>query len=160
MKKVYQQGYYKPLNIEKCKNTKPMNFKSKLELKIMGYLDRNKCVTSWSYESIRIPYISPVDGCGHIYFTDFLIHVDTGTERYTAIIEAKASCFVPSPANLKIVKGRRATPSKAKMVNELIVNDAKFTSCINYCKKRGWKFFIMTEKSEFEWFVGMGLNLK
>ena len=147
MKRVYKQGFYTPLNLNKCQNTRPLNFKSKLELKLMGYFDRTPNVVKWSYESVLIPYISPLDGCGHTYHTDFIIHVDSGDDnRYTAIVEAKASCFVPTTNNFAIIKKRRNTPSKSKMLNELIVNKAKFDSAEEYCKKRGWRFVVITEK--------------
>ena len=47
------------------------------ERKFCKYLDENLNVIRWSFESIKIPYISPVDKKIHMYLPDFIVEAKT-----------------------------------------------------------------------------------
>ena len=56
---------------KKCKKTNP-RFLSSLELQLHFYLNNNKNVEWYDYESLAIPY-KKQDGTNHLYFPDFLV---------------------------------------------------------------------------------------
>ena len=74
MKKQYFQGFFKPKNYEKYKgNPTNIKYKSSWELKYLMQLDKDPDVLSYSYETIIVPYLSPIDGKKHRYYVDFYI---------------------------------------------------------------------------------------
>jgi len=119
-------------------------FRSMLERKVMGYLDKNPNIISWSSEEIVIPYISPIDGKKHRYFPDFLIEIRTKDNIIQKLlIEVKPQKFCQPP---------KQTPTKVntkRYINEVLEwgkNSAKWKAANSVCQKMGWTFKILTEK--------------
>jgi hypothetical protein len=139
----YTQGYFKPRNPKKYKGD-PTNivYRSSWELRLMTHFDQHQDVVWWKSEETIIPYRSPVDGKVHRYFPDFLINTKNrqGLSE-TMLIEVKPKAQTVEPK-------KQSTVTK-RYLNEVFtwgVNSAKWAAAEEYCKDKGWKFVIMTEK--------------
>jgi hypothetical protein len=140
------QGFFKPRNIKKYKgNIDSIRYLSSWELSYMIYLDDNKDIIEWSSESTPINYISPLDLKRHTYLPDFkTVTINKNGERITTIIEIKPlkQCSPP-------VKKKKITKKYITEVRTWGINEAKFKAAEAYCKKKGWKFKIITEVDLF-----------
>lgn len=117
-------------------------YRSKIELRLMKYLDSHPSILAWSSEETIIPYVSPLDKKVHRYFVDFKIRrkMKDGTID-TCLIETKWSTATVAPKPPKKKNRRYFTEQK-----NWIVNQAKWEAAQAHCKKRGWSWLIMTEK--------------
>jgi hypothetical protein len=141
------KGYFKPKNISKYRGN-PLNIRylSGWELKFMFYLDDNKDILEWSSEETPINYISPIDGRRHIYLPDFkIVTLNKKGERVITIIEIKPLKETKPP-----VKKKRITKTYLTEVRTWGINEAKFEAAKAFCKKRGWRWKILTEKDLFK----------
>lgn len=143
MYKATYKGRYKVQNISKY-NGDPNNviYRSSWELKFMKWCDTNTSVTEWGSEIVVIPYKSPIDLKIHRYFVDFFIKVKQADGKIVKyLIEIKPERFTkPPPIPQKKTK---------RFINEVFqygVNEAKWKSADEFCKDRGFKFLILTEK--------------
>ena len=140
----YNQGFFKPLNPSKYKGD-PTNivYRSGWELRLMSRFDTHPEVVWWSSEEKCIPYRSPVDGRVHRYFPDFIINTRNkkSGKTETVMIEVKPFAQTQEPKKQnKITK---------KYINEVYtwgVNKSKWEAAEEYCRDRGWRFTVMTEK--------------
>ena len=108
----------------------------------MLYLDENSSVVEWSTEEIVIPYLSPVDNKLHRYFPDFFVRLRNKQGLIeSTIIEVKPASQTKPPKPQK-----RATRRYITEVMTWGVNEAKWKAADEYCKDRGWKFVVVTEK--------------
>lgn len=137
------KGYFKAKYPKKYKGN-PTNiiYRSSYELKLMMYLDRNSNVLQWASEEFYVPYKSPIDGKVHRYFPDFWVKKRNNkgiTE--TIVIEVKPKKFTMPPTP-------KSKVSKQYLyeVKEWGRNQAKWEAANKYCKHKGWKFLIVTEK--------------
>lgn len=142
----YRQGFFKPLNPQKYKGD-PTNivYRSGWELRLMSHFDTHPDVIWWSSEERIIPYRSPVDGRVHRYFPDFVIgtkNVQGKTE--TIMIEVK-----PAKETVEPAKQKSASKKYLREVFTWGVNKAKWTAAEEFCKDRGWRFMVMTEREIF-----------
>lgn len=139
----YHQGYFKPRNPQKYKGD-PTNivYRSSWECRLMSYFDDRQNVIWWKSEETIIPYRSPIDGKMHRYFPDFLINTRNKQGLIeTVLIEVKPKAQTTEPKKQKIITKR--------YLNEVFAwgtNSAKWQAAEEYCKDKGWKFIIMTEK--------------
>jgi len=137
------KGKFQPRNPQKYLGD-PTNiiYRSRWELKFMGWLDDHPGVLQWGSEELIIPYRSPIDNRIHRYFPDFIIKKKTPDGRVdTVIVEIKPSAQTKPPA---VQTGK---PNK-RYINEVAtwgINSSKWNAATNYCKDRGWKFEIITE---------------
>lgn len=143
MYKQTYQGRYPVANPSKYRgDSTNVIYRSLWELKFMKYCDNNPNVLSWGSEEVVIPYLSPVDGKIHRYFVDFYMEVKDATGKVTHyLIEIKPARFTQPPVN----PGRK-TKGYIQEVMQYGVNQAKWKSAEQVCKKRGWKFEILTER--------------
>ena len=115
------------------------------EIKYCKYLDENKNIVRWSFEPIKIPYLSPVDNQAHFYIPDFLIEKKTKEGKVeTILVEIK-----PEKQTKKPEMGKK---SKKSFINESLVyeiNKEKWKSAENFCKNNQIKFCILTERDLF-----------
>jgi len=111
----------------------------------MIYLDEHKDILRWASEEFCIPYKSPIDGRVHRYFPDFWIKRKTGG---CVLIEVKPykQTRPPDIKNKNKTKTGRISRRYLNEVKTWGVNEAKWKAANEYCKDRGWKFKIMTEK--------------
>jgi hypothetical protein len=114
----------------------------------MVYLDNNPSVLKWGSEEIIIPYVSPVDNRVHRYFPDFYMKYRNSKGMIVEeLIEVKpfSQCSPPNPKK-KLTKTGRTSKRYLKEVQTYMVNEAKWTQAMSYCKDRKWKWRILTEK--------------
>jgi hypothetical protein len=116
------------------------------ERKFCKFLDENVNVIRWSFETLKIPYISPVDRQPHFYIPDFIVEKKNKKgEIETLLVEIK-----PFKQTQKPKTGKRK--SKKSMINENItfeINKSKWEAAKEFCEKHSWKFVILTEKELF-----------
>ena len=143
----YTQGYFKPRNPGKYRGD-PTNiiYRSSWELRLMSHFDEHQDVVWWNSEESAIPYRSPVDGRVHRYFPDFIVHLKQKNGSFeTVMIEVKPLAQTVEPK-------KQSTVSK-KYLKEVFtwgVNSAKWSAAETYCKDRGWRFQILTEKDIYK----------
>lgn len=117
------------------------------ERKFCKFLDENINVLRWSFETLKIPYVSPKDNNLHFYIPDFIIEMkDKSGNIKTMIIEIKPHKQTQKPKN-----GPRK--SKKSLINENItyqVNISKWEAAKEFCSKHNWEFIILTEKELFD----------
>lgn len=108
-------------------------------------LDHSSKVLRWGSEEVVVHYISPVDGKPHRYFTDFII-VARGPDGkpVTTLVEVKPEKEKYPPKAQGKKKERYLMERRTYEVNQ-----AKWKAAEEYCKKRGWRFFVCTEKHLF-----------
>lgn len=142
----YKQGFFRPKNPQKYRGD-PTNivYRSGWEKKLMGWLDDNINVISWSSEEIVIPYISPIDGRPHRYFVDFFVEAkgrDGSVKKMLLEVKPRAQTEEPK-------KQSRRTK---RYINEVVtygVNQAKWNAAKDFCENQGWEFKLITESELF-----------
>jgi hypothetical protein len=136
---------YTPTNPTKyIGNINSILCRSLWERKFCKYLDTNMNVVRWSFEAVRVPYLSPVDNKVHFYIPDFLIEVKKGNLVETLLIEIKPKKQTRRPEANKKQK-------KTILMENLTyaVNIAKWKAAEKYCNENGIKFKILTEEDLF-----------
>ena len=93
----FRQGLFKPKNSSKYVGRTPPVYRSGWELRFFRWCDENTNVLEWASEAIIIPYVNPIDGKGHRYYTDgvVVIRETNGINKY--IIEIKPSDQLKQP---------------------------------------------------------------
>tara|TARA_Y100000310_G_scaffold301067_1_gene337203 strand:- start:2141 stop:2578 length:438 start_codon:yes stop_codon:yes gene_type:complete len=138
---MYYKGKYTPKNPKKyIGNPSEIIYRSLWELKFMKYCDLTTNISEWSSEPFAIPYLCPTDKKKHKYFPDFYIKVNElngTTHKY--VIEIKPEKQTKPP------KKRKKTKNYLYEQLTYIKNIAKWKHAKQYCKKRNWKFKILTE---------------
>ena len=137
----FRQGLFRPKNTKKYVGKTPPIYRSGWELKFFRWCDENENVLEWASESVIIPYINPIDGKAHRYYTDGVIALKelNGIGKY--IIEIK-----PSSQVLKPVAGRKKQSTIIYEGRRYIQNMAKWEAAKKWCQQRNYKFLILTEK--------------
>ena len=127
---------WKPNHPEKYEGD-PNNIivRSSWEVRFLNWCDNNHHIISYSSEEIVIPYLSPIDNKYHRYFPDAKIRLDTG-QIYIVEIKPFYQCHKPTSKNKK----RYLLEAQTYMINS-----SKWKYAEEFCKKRGWKFKIITE---------------
>ena len=134
---------FTPKNLKKyVGKTMPILCRSLWERKFCKFLDESKSIIRWSFEPIKIPYISPVDGKFHNYIPDFVIEKrKNNTEIEVMMIEIK-----PEKQTKEPVRGRK---QKKTYLNEAMtyeINKNKWNAAHKFCKENRIEFKILTEK--------------
>lgn len=137
------KGKYKPRNPKKYKgDPTQIIYRSGLELRLMNYLDNNPNILEWGSEELYIPYFSPVDQKMHRYFPDFVVRlINKQGKQEVFMVEVKPSTQTRPPK-----KQKRLTKKFYNEAKTWSINEAKWIAARGYCKTRGWKFQIFTEK--------------
>lgn len=142
MRPESHKGLFNPVNDNKYRGSRPIVYRSGLELNFFRWCDRNERVLQWGSESVVIPYISPKDGRMHRYFVDsvLVLKTDDGNKKFLVEIKPDKQTRPPSTISRK---------SKKNLLYEQInwaVNSSKWEAAKNWCKKNGFQFVILTEK--------------
>ena len=137
----FRQGLFRPKNTKKYVGKTPPVYRSGWELKFFRWCDENENVLEWASESVIIPYINPIDGKAHRYYTDGVIALKelNGIGKY--IIEIK-----PSSQVLKPIAGKKKQSTIIYEGRRYIQNMAKWEAAKKWCQQRNYKFLILTEK--------------
>lgn len=124
-----------------------INCRSLWERKFCKFLDENRNVLRWSFETLKIPYVSPLDNKVHIYLPDFILEKKNANEEIeTLVVEIKPYKQTQKP------KGGKRKNSKS-LINENItytINTSKWEAAKKFCNKHSWKFIILTENELFD----------
>ncbi|KKL07727.1 hypothetical protein LCGC14_2583100, partial [marine sediment metagenome] len=105
------------------------------------FLDNNPNILRWSSEEFYIPYIKPTDGKPHRYFPDYWIeYKNRDGEIVQEVLEVKPSNQVYPSQKKRLTNYDRVTYA---------INVSKWKAATEFCKKRGVKFRILTEKQIF-----------
>ena len=108
----------------------------------MYRLDEDKQILSWQSEEVVIPYRSPIDNRIHRYYPDFLVtKINKDGTKETVLIEIKPAKQTKPPK-----KPQKITRGYITEVKTWGVNEAKWKAAAEFCKDRGWRFVIFTEK--------------
>jgi len=117
------------------------------ERKFCKFLDENTNILRWSFETLKIPYQSPVDKELHFYIPDFIVEKKNKEGKIdTMLIEIK-----PEKQTKQPTMGKRKT--KRSFINENItyaINTSKWEAAKRFCESNQWKFVILTEKELFD----------
>lgn len=144
--KKYRQGIYKPLPGGGYLGTKHPRYLSSWELKFFRWCDHNPSVVKWGSETIKILYVSPVDGKMHRYLVDNIIHLKTSSgrvDKYIVEIKPKKQTLPPKPHGNK----KRSTMLYEHYTYQ--TNVAKWQAAQHWARKHGFKFLILTEDHLF-----------
>lgn len=138
----YYQGKYKLINPQKYKgNGENIVYRSSWECIAFKYLDMHPNVIEWASEEIVIPYISPIDGRQHRYFTDLYFKLNMGdgtTKRFIA--EIKPFKYTQPPQTPK-----RKTKGYIEEVKNWAINNAKWDAAKEVCADNNIEFILLTE---------------
>jgi TnsA endonuclease N terminal len=133
------QGKFKPKNPGKyIGNPTEIIYRSTWELHMMQFFDTNEEITGWGSEELAIPYRSPLDGRVHRYFPDMIVKKRDGD---IILVEIK-----PYAQTQKPEVPAKKTKAFLNEAATYVINQAKWEAADQFCRSRGWKFQIMTEK--------------
>ena len=159
----YHQGNYLPKNIEKVLKLNKeggIYFRSRLEYRMMIFLDHSSRIKKWGAECISIPYqLTHYESNGdinlkkHTYYPDFYYELETDNgdvqktvvevkpqSEYDDVILLEQKKFqIPKEATMKKL---RNLEYRLKMAQK---NQKKWENMISYCNSKGWKFIVITE---------------
>jgi hypothetical protein len=126
-------------------NRHNIQIRSGWEYNFLSYLDRNENIIEYSSEEIEIPYYFELDNPPRQrrYFPDFYIkYVNKNDKIVQAIIEIKPYKETQRPV---ITKNQRQK-TKTYLIETYVKNKNKWSAAREFCRKKGWKFFVFTEK--------------
>lgn len=139
--KEFKSGRYRPKNHEKFGEVSCI-YRSSYELDFLRWCDYNDKVVEVEYEKVIIPYKCKTDGKLHRYYVDCKIKFKEKSGVKTYLIEIKPFKQTMPPK-----------PSKRKKKETIIIenfnwskNQSKWSAAEQYCKSKGYRWCIMTEK--------------
>jgi len=140
--KKWRQGFYEVRNPDKyVGDLNKIIFRSSWELHMNQFFDNNPNILRWSSEEFYIPYIKPTDGKVHRYFPDYWIeYKNRDGNIIQEVIEVK-------PSNQVYPNRKKRQTNYDRITYE--INVSKWKAATEFCKKRGVKFQIITEKQIF-----------
>lgn len=115
------------------------------ERKFCKFLDENSNILKWSFETLKIPYLSPKDNDIHMYHPDFIVEkVGKDGKVKTMVVEIKPYKQTQPPKQKK---------KKRSFLEESLtysINIAKWKAAKKLCEDNNWEFVILTEKELFK----------
>lgn len=134
------RGVYVVKNPEKYVGGKDPVYRSSWEHTFMLFCDNNPAVEQWASEAVKIPYRDPLTGKNTVYVPDFLIvYTDKNQKRHAELIEIK-------PNNQAFRESVGKNPYNQA---QYIKNLAKWEAAQAWCKGRGIKFRVVSERDIF-----------
>lgn len=139
--KEFKSGVYRPKNFRKFGETSCV-YRSSYELDFLKWCDNNKKVLQIHYEKVVIPYKCKTDEKIHKYYVDCKIKYleSSGPKTYLIEIKPFKQTLPPKPSKRK----KRQTIITEQY--NWLKNTSKWTSAKQYCKSKGWRWCIMTER--------------
>jgi hypothetical protein len=146
-----QQGYFRPANLDKyIGDPNQIIFRSSWEFKFLKWCDSSPSVIKYSSEPIAIPYYSPLDKRGHLYYVDFYVEIiDNAGKARKWIIEVKPIKYTKQPVAPKRMTDKQ-TANYMYAAKQFILNRAKFEAARDFAKTKGIQFGIITENFLFK----------
>lgn len=146
-KSGFNQGYYKPHNVEKYVGPMPIIYRSSWERKFMIWCDTNARVLHWSSEPIEIQYWSTLYKKQRTYHPDFYIKIqkEDGTiEQLIVEIKPEAQIKKPIPPTKN---SKKAIDSYKFLAEQYVTNRDKYIAAQKFAADRNCRFVVMTEKT-------------
>jgi len=137
----FRQGIFKPKNSSKYIGRGTPVYRSGWELKFFRWCDDNPRVVEWASEALIIPYINPLDGRVHRYYTDGVIAIKENDTIKKYVVEIKPSTQVVKP-----VAGKKKHSTLVYESARYVQNQAKWAAAKKWCEQRNYLFLILTEK--------------
>ena len=144
-RKGYKQGVYYPKQPKKYIGKHPIVYRSGWELKFFRWCDLNENVLEWTSETIVIPYVNPVTGRAQRYFVDNSVAIREKDKVVKYLIEIKPKKQTQPP----IISKRKKRTTLIYESNMYAQNRAKWGAAEKWCRKKGYKFIILTEDELF-----------
>lgn len=146
-----RQGYFKPAHPDKyIGDPSKIIFRSSWEFKFLKWCDHSPTIIRYSSEPVGIPYYSPLDERGHVYYVDFyIVTKDNSGNEQAWLIEVKPNKYTKPP----VAPARMTNKQTANYVyaaKQFVVNQAKFEAAKEFASVRGLKFGIITENFLFK----------
>lgn len=138
-------GIYYIRNFNKTNGVKQYQYKSKLEMAMMQYLDKTPQVLQWKYEPNGIDYVDLTErdqqsgryGKKRKYYIDFVATVVESSGKLKNVwIEVKSSKETRQPSD----------SSSAERKKTWIRNNCKWNAARRLCESKGYKFLVITDK--------------
>ena len=137
----YKQGFFIPKNPNKCMNImetnepQPIIFRSHWEKDFLEWMDGNSAITRYGSEIVKILYKDPIRNRETFYIPDAYFEVlDKNKKLQKYLIEIKP---------MKEAKLKESSNGYDKLM--VAKNAMKWASAIQFCKKRGITFKVLTE---------------
>lgn len=135
----YHQGAFTCKNPGKYFGKHTPRYRSSWELVFMRMCDDHPGVIGWASEGHSIPYRNPFTGKYTHYVPDFLIvYQNKKGEKKMEMVEIKPS----TQSSITEAKSKKDQASVA-------LNHAKWTAANEWCRRKGIKFRVVTEKEIF-----------
>lgn len=136
------KGRFIPTNPQKYRgNVENIIYRSRWEQVVMSRLDTNPSVLEWSSEELAIPYTDRTTGKLRRYFPDFWVKWKTKDGQVeTVLIEVKPKTETRPP--------KKGTKTNKRYVQEVLTwgkNVSKWQAAQSFCKRQGWRWWVMTE---------------
>lgn len=139
--KRYHQGFFVPTRPAKCGNVmetsevQPVIYRSGWEKQFCEYCDTTDSIIFWMSEPIKILYKNPIQNRMSFYVPDFIIHyIDKSKKLHKVMIEIKP---------MKEASLKEASNGYDRLM--IAKNAMKWQSAINFCKKRGYEFKVLSD---------------
>ncbi len=146
-KSKWKQSYFYPTDTSKFIGKIPAICRSSWELKFCIYCDTNIDILKWASEPLGIKYYYPKTKKYHTYYPDFFTRIKTSNGLISdLLIEVKPFAETKKPTPPKR-KTHKALKNYIYAVNSYTKNYYKAQAAKEFCRKRGWKYTIITEKS-------------
>lgn len=131
-------GTYHVRNKEKYMGQYEPIYKSKLEAKMMFYLDHNENIVKWNYEAFPIKYLDESTNKVRNYYIDFIAIIKSEGRLQTVWIEVKSESETHPP-------GRKASKNP-KAVELWVKNQSKWKAARQLAESKGHRFVVISEK--------------
>ena len=132
-------GTYHVRNKEKYLGRYEPVYKSKLEAKMMFYLDHSPGIVKWNYEAFPIKYLDESTNKVRNYYIDFIAIVKSKENALQTVwIEVKSESETRPP-------GKKASMNP-KAVELWLKNQSKWKAARQLAESRGHKFVVISEK--------------
>lgn len=124
-----------------------IDIKSSYEFTFMKYLDQNSNVISFTYEEIPIIYQNPLrNGQASRYWVDFWMrYINVEGKESQSLIEIKPFWETVKP----VLKEKQTDEVKKQIIENYLLNQAKWASAFEYARRNSMRFSILTEKELF-----------
>lgn len=130
-------GYYNPkIKSKYVGDKKKIYYRSSWERSFCKWCDSNPKVKKWIIEPFELPYYDEGKKKHRKYNPDFWVQMEDGK---TYLIEVKPDYETKPP------KMKEGTPKYLIQESTFITNNSKWKAADKFCKRKGWKFIIVTE---------------
>jgi hypothetical protein len=138
---------YVPRNPEKYIGKEYPIVRSSWERDYCRWCDSNPGIIAWGSEALEIPYFDPVKRKQRRYFPDFVMKtIGKDGRELTYIVEIKPYSETVAPVSTS------GKSQKTKLYESMTfaTNVSKWNAALEFCKRRGWIFKIITERELYK----------